>query len=849
MPSSPARPSRTRLARGLRVAAAISFLAMLAAYALMLPALPRAGQLLVANISWSLAAALATACCLCAWRTAGAPVERAAWAWMAAGCACFLGGELVWSAYDVGRGTPPPYPSLADAGFLGIYAFFAVALVKLLRDHPRHRADPEVTLDVALVTFTAGALAFEFLLAPLLSTGRPWPAVLTSMLWAVGGVGVLWLMLIQMIRRPQIPLAGAGIVALGMGILCLTDVIYAERALEGTFQSGGWLDLGWDAGLLLVAVAAARAVEPLRPTPRPPGWTTASTPRLTAMILGIAGITAVAAGGALRGPSLSTALLCIVAGVILALRLGVGLRADRRYAQLLEHEVAAQTRSLMDSLAATAAAEHSLRLLMDAVPDAVVVLDREGRVLELNAPARTMVAAPDDTPPGRSIFDFLDPDTARQVEGHLDAAFAGEVRHFEVPFTRDDRTKGVSSVIYAPIREGGRVIKVLALARDVSEVRRTTAQLQQAEKLAALGQLVSGVAHEINNPAAIISGFAQTLLLDQVSEEQRDMIAMIQEEATRIGRITTNLLAFARAGGKDRSLVDVNDIVRRTFALRSYHLSTLNITVHLELDPADPRVWGNGSELQQLLLNLLINAEQALTLVTTPRVITLRTTAAEDEVGIDCADTGPGITPEIRDRIFDPFFTTKPEGIGTGLGLSICYGIARDHGGRIWVETEPGAGATFRVALPRDERIMPREGEPPRAPATPPPSLRVLLVDDEAGLRRAVTRFLTRRGMDVTAVGDGEEALAALNGQAFDVIVSDVRMPGVAGREFLDRLRRERPEAVRRLIFSTGDTYAPDTAALLEDAGVPSLVKPFDLSRLEQVVREVAARATAAAPT
>jgi CheY-like chemotaxis protein len=273
--------------------------------------------------------------------------------------------------------------------------------------------------------------------------------------------------------------------------------------------------------------------------------------------------------------------------------------------------------------------------------------------------------------------------------------------------------------------------------------------------------------------------------------------------------------------------------------------------VRLELDTADPRVWGNGSELQQLLLNLLINAEQALTQVSTTRTIILRTTASATEVGIVCADTGPGIAPDIRDRIFDPFFTTKPEGIGTGLGLSICYGIARDHGGRIWVETEAGSGAVFRVALPRDERALPRDvAEPPAIPAAaiPPPALRVLLVDDEAGLRRAVTRFLTRRGMTVTAVGEGEEALAQLATQTFDVIVSDVRMPGVAGREFLERLRRTRPEAVQRLIFSTGDTYAPDTAELLQDAGVPSLVKPFDLSRLERLVREVAARAAPAPP-
>src|SRR5206468_6372449 len=224
----------------------------------------------------------------------------------------------------------------------------------------------------------------------------------------------------------------------------------------------------------------------------------------------------------------------------------------------------------------------------------------------------------------------------------------GELRRFEVPFQRPDGSEGTSQVLLAPVREAGRIPKVLALVRDITDQRRAQTQLQQAEKLAAMGQLVSGVAHEINNPAAIISGFAQTLLLDVVKPEQREMLQMIYDEATRIGRITANLLAFARAGGSQRTLVDLNDIVRRTFALRSYHLTTLNIAVTLELSPAEPKFWADPSELQQMLLNLLINAEQALVSVETPRTIVVRTATSEEEVRLEVADSGPGIAPEIR---------------------------------------------------------------------------------------------------------------------------------------------------------------------------------------------------------
>jgi len=329
--------------------------------------------------------------------------------------------------------------------------------------------------------------------------------------------------------------------------------------------------------------------------------------------------------------------------------------------------------------------------------------------------------------------------------------------------------------------------------------------------------------------------------------DQRETMQMMYDEATRIGRITSNLLAFARAGSKERTLVELNEIVRRTFALRSYHLTTLNITVNLELDDANPKAWANGSEVQQMLLNLLINAEQALTTIPPPgrRAITIRTTTAGDGgVRLQVADTGPGIPPDIQEKIFDPFFTTKPEGMGTGLGLSICYGIVHDHGGRISVHSVPGHGATFTIALPRDARARQRTTPPPmEIPAAALESeaaLSVLLIDDEEGVRRAVVTFLQRRGMHIIAVEDGSDALRVLRRERFDVIVSDVRMPGMSGGEFLERLRREHPAMVNRLIFTTGDTFASDTSALLREAGAPSLVKPYDFAKLESLLREVA---------
>jgi len=839
----------SRPARVLISIAVVSLVAMVFLYAF--PSVDRRTVHIVADVCWTWSAAFATYCCFAATRRMSAAEQRRAWRWIGAGCASFLAGQLVWTYYDLWRGTPPSYPSLADVGFLGIYACLLVGIMTLVRGQPTRRADPELILDTVLVSFTAGALVYEYLLAPLISGRAATAGLLTSLGWSIGAVAVLWMILIQMLRRPASPAATATLVLPGVIVFAVGNLIYAVAALGGTSQAGRPLDFTWDAGLLMIAAAAAIAPDyaqhlERRASTRPePGITT----RILALVIGLVGMTGLAIAAILKPkPDADDALIIGVGLAIVAARVVYSLGVDRRYEQVLEDEVANQTRSLMSALGATASAERSLRLLMEAVPDAITVVDRNAYVLDENTAGRALVnASPGDareTGGRRSALGWLEGTGARIARENLAAAFDGELRRFEVRFQRPDGSDSTGQVLLAPVREGGRIPKVLVLVRDITEQRRTQTQLQQAEKLAAMGQLVSGVAHEINNPAAIISGFAQTLLLDQLPPDQRETIQMMYDEATRIGRITSNLLAFARAGSKERTLVELNEIVRRTFALRSYHLTTLNTTVNLELDEANPKAWANGSEVQQLLLNLLINAEQALTTVPGRRVITIRTmVAGDDGVELQVADTGPGIPADIQEKIFDPFFTTRPEGTGTGLGLSICYGIAHDHGGRISVHSVPGHGATFTIALPRDARTRQRSTPAPMpipVEARDDGALSVLLIDDEEGLRRAVVSFLKRRGMHVIAVEDGGDALRVLRRERFDVIVSDVRMPGMSGGEFLERLRREHPAMVQRLIFTTGDTFASDTSSLLRDSGVPSLVKPYDFAKLEGVLRQVA---------
>jgi PAS domain S-box-containing protein len=825
-----------RVTRTVVVAAGVLLAGLVLGYLI----LPLPQEWLTAG-GWTLTSLARTVGVALAWRSATDPTQRGGWGWLLAGSLVDLGTQ-VFADVQVARGIAPAGISVADIGYLGVYPCFFIAVWKLLAAQLRQRFTTEVLLDSSLLTLTAVAWAYELFVAPL-SGGGVSPSLLGSLAYATGGLALLWLIGMLLLQPHAFPRGGAGIAVVGLGLYGVSDLVFGTVSLPRAQVPGVALDFSWNiANLVLATAGVIAAAAPGQPRPeiaRRDGV----FPRLFAVLVGFAGLVTLHIYGMLTGHAGRGAVLLPAAGgLIIAARVAYSLLADRRYETALEREVERQTQTLVDSLTSAASAERNLRQIMEASPDPIVLLNRDGRVLDYSP----------DNPSGgpaavgaRSVFDLVDPDGVAVLRAHLDAAFGGEIRRFEIPQRRSDGTRIVSSVVYAPIREHDEVTRVLAISRDVTELRRAQSQLQQADKLAAMGQLVSGVAHEINNPAAIISGFAQTLMLDDLRPEQREIVEMVRDEAMRIGQITTNLLAFARMSGPERSLVDVNELVRRTHTLRAYHLHTLNVDVQLDLDPSEPRVWANVSELQQMLLNFLINAEQALEGFTGARSIVLRTHAEATEVRIECRDSGPGIPAEIRTRIFDPFFTTKPEGVGTGLGLSICYGIVRSHGGRIWVESEPGLGAAFQVVLPLDLRSMPRPsgaGVAP-SPAGADQAVAVLVVDDEPGIRQATARFLNRSGMQVRAVSDGAEALRALRNQSFDVILCDVRMPGMNGRDFLIRLREQSPELVSTLIFATGDSMDADTAALLADAAAPSLVKPFDFDALERLVRDVAGRA------
>jgi two-component system NtrC family sensor kinase len=400
-----------------------------------------------------------------------------------------------------------------------------------------------------------------------------------------------------------------------------------------------------------------------------------------------------------------------------------------------------------------------------------------------------------------------------------------------------------------PARHGG-LLRVEALVRDVSERKRLDdqskdiyQQILQSEKMAALGQTISGVAHELNNPLATILSWAERLSEKPLDDTSRRGASVILGEAERAARIVRNLLTFARKRQSTRAMIDVNTVVKGTLALRAYE-QTPSLTVREELAPALPRVFADGHQIQQVLLNLLINAEQAMLGANGGGAMTVRTRhdIGRDIAILEVADDGPGVPSEVQTRIFDPFFTTKEVGKGTGLGLTVAYAIVQEHGGRIRVGTTPGGGATFAVELPVNGADVPIRA--PRQTLPPMDAVRgssVLIVEDERALAAAVAEALTDAGLEVDHAGDGQEALACLRNTNYDVVICDLKMPRVDGMTLYRAIAAATPSLARRVIFVTGDVAGTDAERFLEESGCRWLAKPFRLSDLLRAVRETLA--------
>ncbi len=495
-------------------------------------------------------------------------------------------------------------------------------------------------------------------------------------------------------------------------------------------------------------------------------------------------------------------------------------------------------------------AKEQWETAFDALSEGIAVVDDEGRVRRANRALAALLDVPLPNVIGSHLGNAM-VDKSQALKDLLEAARRGD--HPPPLVARSQRLGVVTTVrvTAARIPTATRDQSVVVLVEDVTDQQAMETQLIQSEKLAAVGQLVSGVAHELNNPLTSIAGLSEFLLEQkEISKKDRGHLKVIHEQAERAGRIVRNLLTFARKEPLERTPVDLNDVIERTLQLMEYDLKLKAIDVRRDLRAALPDVLGDRHSLQQVVLNLLTNAAHAVgeNAAGRPRAITV-STWFDDHVHLRVADTGPGINDVVAQNVFTPFFTTKEPGQGTGLGLSITYTIVENHGGRIIMERPSsgggaGAGASFRVDLPPvpPGAAIPTRSVPAPAPTPPPAKRTILLVDDDLAVRRMVKALFGRDGHAVEVARNPQHALELAQRGGFDLIIVDARAATRGGGKlFVEELVARLPTLRDRTIVATGDVGAA-TEETLTRLGLRYVRKPFNLRDL----RDEAARLWAA---
>jgi two-component system NtrC family sensor kinase len=406
--------------------------------------------------------------------------------------------------------------------------------------------------------------------------------------------------------------------------------------------------------------------------------------------------------------------------------------------------------------------------VVDAISPALCIVDRSGLIRRANRAFADLVNAPPASLIGRPWQAFAPPEWSGDLQRALDQQGAGR----EVELRTGERTYAVTAV---PISSTDSSAVVL-LFDDQTERRRLQDQLIQSEKMSAIGQLIAGIAHDLNNPLASVLGFADFLIeVPNVPANIREPLTVIQEEAERASGIVRNLLGFARKQDNQRRPTALKPLLDATFVLLRNQLMAHRVEAAIEVEADLPMPDIDPNQIQQVFVNLINNAAQAIASTGRPGTIAVRARRWLDGVAVDVIDDGPGMPENLATQVFEPFFTTKAEGEGTGLGLSISQGIVKEHGGRIMLASEEGKGSTFTVQLP----LSTRSPTPPADPAARAPTkrLRVLVVDDEPHILHYMRATLEAWGHLPVVASDGEEALARATAEPFDLIISDLRMP------------------------------------------------------------------------
>ncbi len=644
----------------------------------------------------------------------------------------------------------------------------------------------------------------------------------------------------------------AGLAAFDIVMLATVFVLYRSPRMSYVWRAGVFCAVGYALGLaLLLAVGTfsqiffvASAVMTTLLLGMRAGLVMTVASSLTIGIIGLLGFT---------GPEVilvtkqfyATRWLVVAMNFLLVssgLTLGIGTVVTRLEEALLR-EIRSR-RSLEEE-------RSVLRTFIDTLPDVVFVKDTEGRfILVNNATVQEFGFSRQEEMQGKSVFDIYPAAIAARLHSDDVAVMAGHtVINREVPSIGRDGKPRWFLTLKAPLKDSvGTVTGLIGVSRNITERKELEEQLRQAQKMEAVGQLAGGIAHDFNNLLTIIFGYSDVLRAETASNEEiREPVEAISDAASRAAALTRQLLAFSRQSMLQPKVLDLNATITDTGRMLS-RLIGEDIEFTLMLAPEIAPVRVDPGQLDQVLMNLAVNARDAMpnggTLTISTAQVELSESRAESlgtapgaHVRVSVRDSGIGMSPEVVARIFEPFYTTKGLGIGTGLGLAMVFGIVRQSGGGIYVESAPDAGATFHILFP----VVARAQAVPTA-ATESGSVwgseTILLVEDDAGVRGLAEANLRSFGYEVLTAVDGRDALAVLRAHAtsIDILVTDVVMPNVSGPELASAVQADHPDI--RVLFMSGYTDDAVVRQGLLKADVAFLQKPYTPLGLAQKVRQ-----------
>ena len=500
-----------------------------------------------------------------------------------------------------------------------------------------------------------------------------------------------------------------------------------------------------------------------------------------------------------------------------------------------------------------ASTEERYRSLFEHAGEAIVITSTDDfRILELNHAAQRLLGITQAEASRQLLSAFCQTKLSGAASPRSSEEWFESIRR-ERPLnlTRKNGEAVPAEVDGTKIDFGGRPGYQFFL-REITERARLEQQLRQAEKLSALGQMISGVAHELNNPLAVVRGYLELILTHHDLQPQtRTDLEKAARESERAAKLVRNFLSFAREGPVHRKKINFNELIQRVAELRKADFNRAGVELALDLAPGLPDVLANPDQIQQVLINLIDNALHAVAGMPKRGKLKIRTQQKDEHAHIAVEDSGPGVPAELETKIFEPFFTTKPVGTGTGLGLSIAHSIMTEHKGRIFSHRSSLGGACFVLEFPLtepDTETLPAEESGFFSkPAAPPKHFgNILVLDDEKALAEMLGEMLDILGHKTLLSHSAGRALELIETHSFDVIISDFRMPGLDGRQFYELAKQKQPELAQRIIFLTGDVVNEETQAFIRSTGNPHLEKPFNLTKIRQAVDEVLAKTAAA---